>query len=283
MINFQGVSKTYFSNVALDNVSFSIEKGDFVFLVGPTGSGKTTIFRLIIRDLLPTEGEINIGNIDVLELPSKKIRQLRRNVGVIFQDLKLLHDRTVGENVMLPLQLSGVSDVDAEERAREVLKSVGLTDDFDKFPQQLSGGERQRVAIARALVFDPEVILADEPTGNLDLETSLKILELLEEINKSGTTIFMATHNDRIIESTKKRVITLDMGKIKEDKKSREPRHVKEEKKDIDEKNEDKVNNKNDKDEEKIEKVSEAKSEKKEKIDEKDSDKVSLDSLTNVK
>lgn len=221
MIKFQNVSKQYYSDLALDRLSFSIDKGDFVFLVGPTGSGKTTIFRLIIRDLLPTTGEILIGEIDVLKLPGKKVRQLRRNVGVVFQDLKLLHDRTVGENVMLPLQFSGVSETDAKTRAEEVLKSVGLGHAFDKFPQQLSGGERQRVAIARALVFDPEVILADEPTGNLDIETSMQILDLLDKINKTGTTIFMATHNDRIIETTKKRVIVLENGKLKEDRRKK--------------------------------------------------------------
>lgn len=218
MIHFNKVSKQYYSDLALDGVSFSIEKGDFVFLVGPTGSGKTTIFRLIIRDLLPTEGNITIGEIDLNKLPSRKIRHLRRNVGVVFQDLKLLHDRTVGENVMLPMQFSGVKEADAKDRAYEVLENVGLKEAFDKFPQQLSGGERQRVALARALVFNPEVILADEPTGNLDLTTSMQILDLLTEINKKGTTIFMATHNERIIETTKKRVLVLDKGRLKEER-----------------------------------------------------------------
>ena len=226
MINFESVSKKYDSDLALDDISFSIEKGDFVFLVGPTGSGKTTIFRLIIHDLLPTSGSIRIGNIDVLNLPTNKIRHLRRSVGVVFQDLKLLPDRTVGENVMLPLQLSGFSEKDSKQRAGEVLESVGLKKNFDKFPQQLSGGERQRVAIARALVFDPEVILADEPTGNLDMSTSLQIVELLEKINSTGTTVFMATHNEGIIVSTKKRVLVMDKGKIKEDRKSKEPKKV---------------------------------------------------------
>ncbi len=221
MINFSSVTKQYFSDTALEQVSFTIEKGDFVFLVGPTGSGKTTIFRLIIRDLLPTEGEITIGTIDVVKLPQKKIRELRRNVGVVFQDLKLLLDRTVGENVMLPLQLSGVKDDEAERKAEEVLMNVGLSDMQNKFPLQLSGGERQRVAIARALVFDPEVILADEPTGNLDMQTSLQILDLLDSINKRGTTIFMATHNDRIIDTTKKRVLVMERGKVKEDRKKK--------------------------------------------------------------
>lgn len=222
MIHFENVSKQYYSDLALDGLSFDVEKGDFVFLIGPTGSGKTTIFRLIIRDLVPTAGRITIGDIDVKKLPGKKIRQLRRNVGVIFQDLKLLHDRTVGENVMLPLQFSGVNEKDSKERAAEVLGSVGLGHAFGKFPLQLSGGERQRVAIARALVFDPEVILADEPTGNLDIDTSMQILELLDSINKKGTTIFMATHNDRIIDSTKKRVLVIENGKLKEDRKNKD-------------------------------------------------------------
>lgn len=225
MIHFENVSKQYYSDLALDGLSFTIEKGDFVFLVGPTGSGKTTIFRLIIRDLLPTEGKITIGEIDVRKLPGKKIRQLRRNVGVVFQDLKLLHDRKVGENVMLPLQFSGVSEKDAHERAAEVLESVGLGHAFEKFPQELSGGERQRVAIARALVFDPEIILADEPTGNLDIETSMQIVGLLDSINKKGTTILMATHNDRIIETTKRRVIVVESGKLKEDRKKKPNDH----------------------------------------------------------
>jgi len=242
MIHFQDVSKQYYSDLALDGLSFTIEKGDFVFLVGPTGSGKTTIFRMIIRDLVPTSGRIAIGDIDLKKLPSGKIRQLRRNVGVIFQDLKLLHDRTVGENVMLPLQFSGVKDDDAKVRAHEVLESVGLKDAFEKFPQQLSGGERQRVAIARALVFDPEVILADEPTGNLDIDTSMQILDLLDSINRKGTTIFMATHNDRIIDTTKKRVIVIEKGRLKEDRKKKggdvKPEHKEEIKQQVEVKHE---------------------------------------------
>jgi cell division transport system ATP-binding protein len=258
MISFQDVTKKYLAESALDKVSFSIDKGDFVFLVGPTGSGKTTIFRLIIRDLLPTDGNISIGEVDVINLPKKKIRLLRRNVGVIFQDLKLLLDRTVGENVMLPLQLSGVSDKEAREKAQEVLINVGLESHFEKFPLQLSGGERQRVAIARALVFDPEVILADEPTGNLDMQTSLQILDLLDSINKRGATIFMATHNDRIIDTTKRRVLVLEKGKLKEDRKKKG-----EEKKMGD----------------KEEKKSEKHEDKKEVMEKVDEEKISLDTL----
>lgn len=220
MIRFQNVSKIYYNTKALDNLSFLIEQGRLVLLAGPTGSGKTTIFRLIIRDLEPTEGEIQIGEIDVHKLHKSKIRHLRRKVGVVFQDLKLLFDRTVAENVMLPLELSGISEKEARERAREVLNDVGLSDKLEFFPLQLSGGEKQRVAIARALVFSPEVILADEPTGNLDLQTSLQIFELLEKINKKGTTVFMATHNDHIIAKTGYRVLHIEGGVLKDDKKS---------------------------------------------------------------
>lgn len=221
MILFQEVSKKYGNDYsALEGVTFTIPKGEFAYLIGPTGSGKTTIFRLIIRDLIPTGGSIMLGEWDIIKLPKKNIPTLRRKVGVIFQDLKLLFDRTVAENVMLPLLFSGVSEEEARRRAEESLLEVDLGDNFDKFPMQLSGGERQRVAIARALVFNPEILLADEPTGNLDIKTSQQIVELLKSINRKGTTIFMATHNESIIEPGD-RVIVLEGGKLKEDRKSK--------------------------------------------------------------
>jgi cell division transport system ATP-binding protein len=154
-------------------------------------------------------------------LPKSKLPQLRRKVGVVFQDLKLLVDRTVMENVTLPLELSGVSEKEARRQAEEILISVGLSGKFDKFPLQLSGGERQRVAIARALVFDPDVILADEPTGNLDSKTSFQILDLLKSINSRGTTVFMATHNDKILEKSEDRIIVIESGRLVEDKKAK--------------------------------------------------------------
>lgn len=220
MILFENVSKKFGNEyTALEGVSFTIPQGDFAYLVGPTGSGKTTIFRLIIRDLLPTEGSIMLGEWDILKLPKKRIPTLRRKVGVIFQDLKLLMDRTVVENVMLPLLFSGIKEDEARKRAEEALIEVDLTDAFEKFPLQLSGGERQRVAIARALVFNPEILLADEPTGNLDIKTSKQIVSLLKTINKKGTTIFMATHNEGVIEN-EDRVLILEKGKLNEEKKS---------------------------------------------------------------
>lgn len=218
MIHFQNVSKKFGNTIALTDVTFQIDKGHFVLLVGPTGAGKTTIFRLIIKDLLPTEGSIAVGDWDLVKLSKRKIPQLRRKVGMVFQDLKLLMDRTVFENVVLPLEASSAPQNEARSKTEEILISVGLSDKRDKFPLQLSGGERQRVAIARALVFDPELILADEPTGNLDLQTSFQILDLLESINKRGTTVFMATHNEKIIEKTGQRIIMVESGKVIEDR-----------------------------------------------------------------
>lgn len=230
MIVFDNVTKKYGrSTTALEDINFTIDNGSFVFLVGSTGSGKTTIFRLLIRDLLPSSGSIIVDDWDITRLPKDKIPALRRKVGFVFQDLKLLMDRTMLENVMLPLEFTGVSEKEARNRAEDVLLSVGLVDKLNKFPLQLSGGERQRVAIARALIFKPEILLADEPTGNLDLQTSYQILDLLQQINKKGTTVFMATHNEHIIEKTKERVIVLERGKIIQDRKAAHESKKKEE------------------------------------------------------
>lgn len=222
MIIFKEVTKKYGgADPVLQNINFIIDRGSFTYLIGPTGSGKTTIFRLIIRDLLPTEGVISVGDWELSTLPKSKIPHLRRRVGVVFQDLRLLLDRTVAENVMLPLEFVGSNESEAARRAEEILIEVGLDAKKNQFPAQLSGGEKQRVAIARALVFDPEVILADEPTGNLDTKTSFQILDLLKSINKRGTTVFMATHNDKLIDSEQDRVIVLEAGRIAEDRKPR--------------------------------------------------------------
>lgn len=267
MIFFNEVTKKFGNDYeALERISFTISQGEFAYLIGPTGSGKTTIFRLIIRDLIPSEGNIMLGEWDILKLPKKKIPTLRRKVGVIFQDLKLLFDRTVSENVMLPLLFSGVNEDDARKRAEEALIEVDLADSIDKFPLQLSGGERQRVAIARALVFNPEILLADEPTGNLDIKTSQSIVNLLKSINKKGTTIFMATHNEGLIESGD-RVIELKNGKIAQDKNGKKPHKEKVEEKKTEEKEEEEQEKDKDKKEEKEDKEKKKEKDKEDKKD----------------
>ena len=220
MIKLDKVSKKFGTGVfGLSDVSFSIEKGEFVFLVGSTGAGKTTIFRLLIRDILPSEGSVVVNDWDIVTLPKNKIPLLRKKVGVVFQDLKLLLDRTIFENIALPLEVVGVKTEEALKTVEDILAQVGLTEHKDKFPIQLSGGELQRAAIARALVLSPEILLADEPTGNLDAATSWEIVKLLSDINKKGTTVVMATHNRDIVKSLGKRTIHIEKGKIVDDEK----------------------------------------------------------------
>lgn len=219
MIILDKVFKEFGTGSALSDISFTVEKGEFVFLVGKTGSGKTTIFRLLIREFFPTKGTIIVNDFDIRKLPKGKIPHLRKKMGMIFQDLKLLWDRTIFENIILPLEVTGVKPVDAKKRVEEIMVQVGIEDHKNKFPIQLSGGELQRVAIARALVLSPDVLLADEPTGNLDPKTSKEIIKLLVEINKKGTTIIMATHNVDIVNALSKRVIALEEGKIIRDEK----------------------------------------------------------------
>lgn len=233
MIKLDKVSKKFGTgDAALSGITLSIDKGEFVFLVGPTGSGKTTIFRLIIREMLPSEGEIFVNEWDIINLPKKHIPHLRKKVGVVFQDLKLLLDRTIFENVAFPLEVIGIKPQEAEARVEQILSQVGILEHKDKFPVQLSGGELQRAAIARALILSPDILLADEPTGNLDINTSWEIIELLSDINKKGTTIIMATHNIEIVQKLSKRVIGLDKGKLVRDDKSKpaSPRGEKEKK-----------------------------------------------------
>lgn len=218
MIKLDKVSKKYGTGVfALSEISLSVEKGEFVFLVGPTGSGKTTIFRLLIRDLLPSTGSITVADFDIVKLPHRKIPFLRKKIGFVFQDLKLLLDRTIFENIALSLEIANVPKIDIKKRVEEALEKVGIINQKDKFPIQLSGGEMQRAAIARALVLSPDIVLADEPTGNLDLETSWEIVKLLSSINEKGTTIIMATHNIEIVKNLSKRVIGLDKGRLVRD------------------------------------------------------------------
>src|SRR3989344_4352544 len=215
MIKLDKVSKQFGTgSLGLSDVTLAVDKKEFVFLVGPTGSGKTNIFKLLIREILPTEGNVIVNDWDLMRLPKDKIPHLRKKIGVVFQDLKLLFDRTVFENVMLPLEVSGINFDEAKKKVEEILSQVGLIDHKDKFPIQLSGGELQRAAIARALVLSPDILLADEPTGNLDPATSWEIVKLLSDINERGTTVIMASHNTDIVKNMGKRVVTLERGKL---------------------------------------------------------------------
>ena len=218
MIKLDKVSKKFGTGVfGLIDINLSVDKKEFVFLVGPTGSGKTTIFKLLIREIFPTEGTVIVNDWDLARLPKHQIPHLRKKIGVVFQDLKLLFDRTVFENVLMPLEVTGVRIEEAKKRVEEVLTQVGIIEHKDKFPIQLSGGELQRTAIARALVLSPEILLADEPTGNLDSATSWEIVKLLSDINEKGTTVIMATHNVDILKNLSKRVISLEKGKLVRD------------------------------------------------------------------
>lgn len=219
MIKFENVTKVFGTGHGLTDINLTIDKGEFAFLVGPTGSGKTTFFRLLIREMLPTKGNIVVAEYDLIKLPKHKIPHLRKKVGVVFQNLKLLFDRTIFENIVLPLEFVGEKPQVAKKKVEEVMEQVGITSHRDKFPVQLSGGELQRAAIARALILSPELLLADEPTGNLDPGTGKEIVKLLMDINEKGTTIVMATHNEEIVNTMAKRVIALDKGRLVRDQK----------------------------------------------------------------
>jgi len=227
MLKVKDVTKSFGSINALSNVNFEIEEGEFVFLTGPSGAGKTTLIRLLIRELLPDEGEIFLADEDITKLPRKHVPKLRQNMGVVFQDFKILPERTVKENIEVALAVIKLPYSEWEERVEHVLSLVGLGDRSRLFPSQLSGGELQRVSLARALVVNPKIIIADEPTGNLDWTTSEKLMELFEKINSEGKTILMSTHHEGIMERMKKRVIVLKKGKIDKDTGSTEPKKVK--------------------------------------------------------
>ncbi len=215
MIYFQNVTKSFGSIKAITDVSFSIKDGEFVFLTGPSGAGKTTILKMILREVLPDSGKVMFDNKDITEISEKEVPYLRQHMGIVFQDFKVLSERTVTENVEVALAVSDVPQEEWEKRVKNVLKLVGLLSRAKLFPSQLSGGELQRVSLARALVVNPKLILADEPTGNLDWKTAEGIMELLEKINKEGKTIIMATHHEGIIKHGKHRIIHLEDGKIK--------------------------------------------------------------------
>ncbi|MCX8094610.1 MAG: ATP-binding cassette domain-containing protein [Caldisericia bacterium] len=211
MLKFVGVYKFYGDKEALSNISFEIEKGEFVFIAGPTGAGKTTLLKLIRKEIEPTRGEIFFKNDSLKNF--KNIYELRRKIGTVFQDYKLFPKKTVYENVSFPLEILGLPNSLIRKKVIEVLNGVGLIDKKNRFPHTLSGGEKQRVAIARAIVNEPDLIIADEPTGNLDWKTSFSIVDLFIEINLKGTTIIMSTHNEEIIKRYNKRVIYLRDGK----------------------------------------------------------------------
>jgi len=232
MLEFRNVSKKFGKIEAIKDLSFTIDEGEFVFISGASGAGKTTLLRLLLREILPNEGAIVIDELDITKLPRKQIPLMRRNIGVVFQDYKVLSERTVRENVEVALAVIGLPHKEWKSRVEHVLKLVGLEERMDLFPSQLSGGELQRVSMARALVVNPKIILADEPTGNLDWDTSDKIMELFEKINQEGKTILMATHNKLIIDKMKKRVIVLEGGRVSKDTtKKGKPKTEKEEEK----------------------------------------------------
>ncbi|AKM79575.1 MAG: cell-division ATP-binding protein [Candidatus Beckwithbacteria bacterium GW2011_GWB1_47_15] len=223
MIIFQKVSKSFpDGTLALDKASFQINKKEFVFFIGPSGAGKTTVMRLLRKELTPTSGSIVVMDKNLTDTEDDQVPFLRRDVGMCYQDFKLLSDRTVYENVALALEITGMEREKIEKRVAEVLKNVGLSKKANFFPIQISGGELQRVGIARALAPDPKILIADEPTGNLDPESGWEIIKLFKEINLAGTTVLVATHNAEVVDKFKERVIKLEDGKIVSDKKKGE-------------------------------------------------------------
>ncbi|MEX0675276.1 MAG: cell division ATP-binding protein FtsE [Gaiellaceae bacterium] len=218
MVVCESLTKIYDPDiVALDSVSFVIDKGEFVFIVGASGSGKSTLVRLLLKELEPTSGRIIVGGRDLGRLKPSKVPMLRRNLGCVFQDFKLLSDRTAYENVAYSLKVQGESRNSIRRKVPEVLSLVGLSDKMNSLPDELSGGEQQRVSIARAVVNHPPLLLCDEPTGNLDPDTSVGIMQLLYRINRAGTTILMVTHDREMVDKMRKRVIALEGGRLARD------------------------------------------------------------------
>jgi cell division transport system ATP-binding protein len=218
VVDFRGVSKTYDGgHKALTDVTFEIRRGEFVFLVGATGSGKSTLMRLLIKELEPTAGTIEVAGRDLSEIGQRKVPYYRRNLGVVFQDFKLLPNRTVHDNVAYALQVTGGTRREIRAKVPDILRLTGLATKLHNFPDQLSGGEQQRVSVARAFVNHPPLLLADEPTGNLDPETSIGIMQLLYRINRTGTTVVVATHDSAMVDRMRRRVIELSEGRIVRD------------------------------------------------------------------
>jgi len=218
VISMVDVGMTYPNGkVALNDVNVAIPGGDFVFLVGPSGAGKSTFIRLLIREQLPTHGQVRVAGRDLLRMRRSQVPALRRRIGIVFQDFRLLPSKTVWENVAFALEVTGAPGATIRGRVPQLLSLVGLQDHAHHLPTQLSGGEQQRVAIARALVHDPAILIADEPTGNLDPVTSWEIIQLLIQINQLGTTVLMATHNQEIVNAMRRRVLALEGGSLVRD------------------------------------------------------------------
>ncbi len=219
MIHFSNVSKVYGKNiVALDHVDLGIESGEFVFLVGASGSGKSTMVRLILKELEPSAGGITVNGVRLSAIPRRGIPRHRRSIGCVFQDFKLLPNKTAAENVAYAMEVTGQRPRTIRTKVPQILDLVGLRDQMEKFPDQLSGGEQQRVSIARAFVSQPPILIADEPTGNLDPDTSVGIMQLLHRINRIGTTVLVATHDREMVDVMRKRVVALENGRIVRDK-----------------------------------------------------------------
>jgi cell division transport system ATP-binding protein len=219
VIRLEHVSKVYKTSTrpALEDVSVEMEKGEFVFLIGASGSGKSTFLRLLLREEVPTKGRVYVANFDVVRMSRRRVPRLRQSIGCVFQDFRLLHNKTVAENVAFALEVIGKPRNTIRKVVPEVLELVGLEGKSARMPHELSGGEQQRVAIARAFVNRPLMLLADEPTGNLDPDTSQDIMLLLERINRTGTTVLMATHDHSIVDSMRRRVVELSLGQVVRD------------------------------------------------------------------
>lgn len=218
MITFSSVTKKFGSNIAaLEDINLEVKQGEFIFLVGPSGAGKSTLLKILSREVTPTSGKILVGEQDLVRLKNSEIPKYRRKIGVVFQDFKLLEDRTVFENVALALEVRGLKEDEIEKDVEHTLKLVEIWTRRNLFPRQLSGGEAQRTAIARAIVGKPDIVLADEPTGDLDPKTAWGVIQLLNEINTWGTTILMATHNQEIVNTLKRRVVHIKEGRVARD------------------------------------------------------------------
>lgn len=214
MIDFRNVTKIYGDSIALDNASLHIDDGEFVFVVGPSGAGKSTFIKLMLRQIKPDEGEIIINTKVLSDMSNREIPYLRREIGMVFQDFRLLPNKTVYENVAFAMEVIHTSQRTIKRQVPQILEVMGIADARDRFPRELSGGEQQRVAIARAIINNPKILIADEPTGNLDKDTASEIMDLMEMINHRGTTVVMVTHATDIVQRMNKRVISIEEGRI---------------------------------------------------------------------